>query len=227
MLGTRLENMFKHTILFAAVVGLVFALAPAAQAALIAGGNGSFEVHTYSGTGGVYGAGIWLADTEGSASGWTFDFKAWFATTSYDMAPQDGSYFVNLHVDSPSGMSPGTMSAPITDLTSGSTYDVLFWVSNRAGTVGTQSITATVNTTTPTTLTVLSSDLPTTTGSPLYALQALTFTATAPSQTLTVSAAPVAGDNLLLDNFTVIPEPATLALLGLGGLGLLLRRKQR
>lgn len=201
----------------------------ATQAAVIAGGNGSFETNTFTNPGFAGISGLWET-TAGSASGWTFSGTGrWFMQNDNGGnnfgAPQDGQYYMNISLGE--GGFPFSMSAAITGLTVGASYDVEFYASERSGTQGGTSFGVSVDTTVPTTLTVMEANLPAiTSGASNYVKQTLSFTATAPTHTFTLSnSGSGSGNGFLVDNFSVVPEPSAALLGSIGLLGLLRRRR--
>lgn len=121
------------------------------------------------------------------------------------------------------------MSTALTGLTIGNSYAVEFYASERVGiTAGTSFLTG-VDTTVATTLTVTEASLPSvTTGNSNYVKQSLNFIATSGTHTFTLSNSGSGsnGNGFLVDNFTVIPEPSTALLGGLGILVMILRRRR-
>ena len=221
--------MKRNPAFLAALAGLT--LAGSAGAAVIAGGNGSFETNTYTNPGFFSINGLWET-TAGSASGWTFSGTGrWFMQTDNGGnnfgAPQDGDYYVNIALGELGGYA-FSMSAAVTGLTVGNNYSIEFYASERSGITAGTSFTTSVDTTVPTTLTVTEASLPAiVSGFSNYVKQTLSFTATATTHTFTVSNSRSGSDGsgFLVDNFTVVPEPSAALLGSLGMLALLRRRK--
>jgi hypothetical protein len=217
----------KTKIIIAAVL---LGMTASSQAAIvIAGGNGSFETNTYTNPGFAGINGLWET-TAGSASGWTFSGTGrWFMQTDNGGnnfgAPQDGDYYLNIALGE--GGFPFSMSTAITGLTVGLNYDVEFYASERGGIQGGTSFGVSVDTTVPTSLTVTEASLPSVGGgSSNYVKQTLSFTATSVSHTFTLSnSGSGSGNGFLVDNFTVVPEPSSALLGGIGLLALLRRRR--
>lgn len=207
----------------------ILGMAATCHAAVIAGGNGSFETNTFTNPGFASINGLWET-TAGSASGWTFSGTGrWFMQTDNGGnnfgAPQDGDYYLNIALGE--GGFPFSMSAAITGLTVGLNYDVEFYASERSGIVAGTSFGVSVDTTVPTSLTVTEASLPgISVGSSNYVKQTLSFTATAATHTFTLSnSGSGSGNGFLVDNFSVVPEPSAALLGGLGLLALLRRRR--
>lgn len=212
---------FKNTS-FAALAA--FAIAGSADAAaVIAGGNGSFETATVGTP--IY-PNAWRVD-QVTIAGWTYTQRidtgfgaTWFMGGSDYGTASDGNYQVNLISDGNSYF----LSTAITGLTVGNSYTVYFDARQRAGGAGNFDVF--VNTTIP----VGGFDI--TPSSTTWAQQSITFTAEAASHTLSIAnydyatgAATTTGSGLMVDNFTVVPEPSAALLGGLGMLCLLRRRR--
>ncbi len=218
----------KCALLVAALAGLF--VAASAQAGVIAGGNGSFETNTYT-SGNQAASGLWFINASGGgASGWTFSGGTrWFMANGCGYgASSDGTYFLNVA----SWATPMVATTTISGLTVGSQYALTFDVSQRQGLYNsTDAMTVVIDTTTPTSKTITMTDLPSvqsgSADSVNYVSESLTFTATAESQTLTLTGQTEVSaethNDFVVDNFKVssVPEPSTLAMLSAGLLGLL------
>lgn len=197
-----------------------------ASAAIISGGNGSFETVT---TGTAIHPNAWRVD-QVTITGWTYTARTivdpvngatWFMGGSDYGTASDGNYQLNL-------LSAGTsyfLSTPITGLTVGASYTVNFDARLRDNS-GAGNFDVVVNTTVPT------GGFDITPTSTTWAQQSFTFTANATSHTLSIAnydyateAATATGAGLMVDNFSVIPEPSAALLGGLGMLVLLRRRR--
>jgi len=265
--------MFKHTILFAAVAGLVLALAGTAGAAIIID---SSYTGTLSGQGGGYTITVPVSfDASGSdklvvmtgnrGSGGSIYGKSLtgitYGTTpmvaavnarNYAVSPNpDGEAVVGIYyLDNPGAATTLTISYSAKMDTSGG-YTLLA-LSGTADGVGATN--ATVTGVYPDTYTSASTSLTTTGANSLVLAVAAAnrhnpnpvspldssidgggstygagyqFVATPSAVTPTFSMAAAYMPLVAAAEFTVLPEPATLALLGLGGLGLILSRKRK
>ena len=208
----------------ALVLPILLGLASSASAAVIAGGNGSFETNTTTTAAGPSWGAWGLEDI--TINGWTVtkpdgssfnpstENAPWFNSNSsgYGSA-SDGNFFANVE-----GGVKWRLSAPITGLTVGNTYTVYFDTSIRSG-GGTGDFDVSVNTTVP----VGGLDIkPTTT---TWIQQSFNFVADSTIHTLTISNQDTSGAGFMVDNFSVVPEPSTALLGGLGMLALLRRRR--
>lgn len=202
------------------------ALVGPANAAVIAGGNGSFETVTIGTE--IY-PNAWRVD-QVTITGWTYTERGivdevngatWFMGGSDYGTASDGNYQLNL-------ISAGTsyfLSTAITGLTVGASYTVNFDARLRDNSGG-GNFDVVVNTTVPT------GGFDITPTSTTWAQQSITFTAEATSHTLSIAnynyadeAATATGTGLMVDNFSVIPEPSAALLGSLGMLALLRRRR--
>jgi hypothetical protein len=196
-----------------------------ASAATIAGGNGSFETVTLNAPETFTNA--WLL-TNVTLSGWTYTERTpdvngavWFMGGNTYGTASDGNYMVNVI----SGGTSYFLSTSITGLTAGNAYTVYFDARQRDGTSG-GSFDVVVDTTAP------SGGFDITPTSTDWAQQSITFTANATSHTLRIAnydydteAVTATGAGLMVDNFSVIPEPSA-ALLGSLGMLCLFRRRR-
>lgn len=112
-----------------------------------------------------------------------------------------------------------TFSQQVTDLTPGQLYELRYYDSHRAGDSGPgDTLTATI-----------ANGSLTTTPDLTWQLRTVQFTATSATETLTFDHGVIDGDrSVAFDGvaITLVPEPAGLGLLALGGLGLLARRRR-
>jgi hypothetical protein len=199
-------------------------LAGSASAATIAGGNGSFETVTLNAP--PIFPNAWLL-TDVTISGWNLTVRTpningavWFmGEPDYGLA-SDGFYQVNVL----SGGVSYFLSTAITGLTVGNSYTVYFDARQRSG--GGGSFDVVVDTTVP------SGGFDITPSSTTWAQQSITFTAEAASHTLRIAnynyadeAVTTTGAGLMVDNFSVVPEPSAALLGGIGMLALLRRRR--
>ena len=213
---------FKNTS-FAALAA--FAIAGSADAAaVIAGGNGSFETAT---VGTATYTNAWKFD-QVTITNWTYTQRTntgygatWFMGGNDYGTASDGNYQVNLISDGDSYF----LSTAITGLTVGNSYTVYFDARKRDG-GGAGNFDVFVDTTIP------AGGFNITPTSTTWAQQSITFTAEAASHTLSIAnydyatgAATTTGSGLMVDNFTVVPEPSAALLGGLGMLCLLRRRR--
>ena len=213
-----LEKKMK-TMSIVVVAGLVLALAPLASADLITGdiiSNGGFE----------------LPGSNGAVpTGWTTDFNSY---GQYTGAAHTGSYGFHPGGSSNAGGSYQELTTVI-----GSTYDVSVWIKSFA--TGTSELGVVIANTGSTAITMAgtSQDTGSHYGSNVAYNQTHTATSNAWSEvTFTFTAQDTAtrlglyysggGTKPLdLDDISVTPEPATMTMLALGGLGVLARRRRR
>lgn len=210
----------KTSIIAASLLGV----AAITQAATIAGGNGSFETVTLNAPETFTNA--WYL-TNVTLSGWTYTERTpdingavWFMGGNTYGTASDGNYMVNVL----SGGVSYFLSSSITGLTIGNSYTVYFDARQRSG--GGGNFDVVVDTTVPT------GGFNITPASTAWAQQSITFTAEATSHTLSIAnfdyatnTATATGAGLMVDNFTVVPEPSAALLGGLGTLALLRRRR--
>jgi hypothetical protein len=218
------------------ILPVLLCLTGSATAAItIAGGNGSFETNT-RGTATFTetwylnpqaGSGI-HATQWSSITGWTLtapgggtanSATAWLMTgNTFGGSASDGNYHINVE-----GGPNWWLSTSISGLTVGNNYTVFFDAKQRSG--GSGNFDVFVNTTVPTggfNITPTSS----------WAQQSFTFTAQLTSHTLTISnvdhstyVETLVNNGVMVDNFSVVPEPSAALLGGLGLLALLRRRR--
>lgn len=218
------------------VLVFLLGLAGSASGAItIAGGNGSFETNTI-GTSTYTDAwylnpqavsGIHLTQWS-NITGWTLTAPgggaangatAWLMGGSTYGTASDGNYFVNVE-----GGPNWWLTTTISGLTIGKDYTVYFDARQRSGAAGNFDVF--VNTTVP------AGGFNIAPSSTSWAQQSFTFNAEALSHTLTISnvdystyAETLTGNGVLVDNFSVVPEPSAALLGGLGLLALLRRKR--
>lgn len=194
------------------------------QAATIAGGNGSFETVTLNAAP-IFPNAWFLTDV--TLSGWTYTERTpdvngavWFMGEPDYGTASDGNYMVNVI----SGGVSYFLSTSISGLTIGDSYTVYFDARQRSG--GGGNFDVVVDTTVPT------GGFDITPTSTAWAQQSITFTANATSHMLQIAnydyatnTATATGAGLMVDNFSVVPEPSAALLGGLGLMALLRRRR--
>lgn len=214
----------KRNVPFCLLAALAFSLplSATAQASLIT--NGSFELpDVTTGTPGDSGA-------NPTIPGWTLDLTSGDDIRVFDgdffgggVVAQDGDQYLGF--TSFGGTDGGILSQSFATQI-GKTYTVSFWANNASFEPSTHRLDVTVDTTVPTTLAALPS------ASNEWQFFSFTFDATAVLSTLSFESVIVSGDSsgtdILLDNVSVVPEPASMGLFAMGVIGLarLVRRRR-
>ena len=202
-----------------AVLTAISLAGPASAAIVIAGGNGDFESTNVSDMT-YYGPANGIYDGPfTSVEGWTFsggsgsNFR-WLFDNTTPFGPVDGTYALNL--TQANGTFANVATTSVTGLVNGEEYTLSFDTAARSGAFGTITVDVDGTQVGSFNQTVGTS----------YVTQSYTFTATGPTATVAFNyGATLNGNGYMLDNVTVIPEPSTALLGGLGLLALLRRRR--
>ncbi|MCX6877748.1 MAG: DUF5703 domain-containing protein [Verrucomicrobia bacterium] len=192
-----------HTTLLALACAILPVVA-SAQSLL----NGSFETNGANLTNDFSdNVGLYELDTVGGTiPGWTFNTPGagtgrWFMQNGCGFGlASDGTAFLNLS----NALAGYTASCTITGLIVGQSYTITFDASRRQN-VTAGSFTVALDLTPPVTTTINAADLPANPGLANYAPQAISFTATSTSHTLTLDSANASGNGFLVDHFAIIP----------------------
>lgn len=152
-----------------------------------------------------------------SFTGWTVVANSGTSVVADASTSHTGNYSA---FDEAFYSSPATLSQTVTGLTVGKNYDWSFWLQDDGGDGGSRYFKASINGTTYL-------DLEGTTGSD-WTQYKYTFTATSTSTTIAFEGGDDSTFNFgyHVDDVSLVPEPASLAVLGFGALGFLRRRKK-
>lgn len=194
-------------------LGAVAALSLNAQAAVIA--NGGFDDYTGTPANGDLISSLTPADW--SVTG-TSDDQVQLKTTGGGMSPQDGGYYLGI-------FTPSNGVAQTFDTVNGQEYEVTFYL----GRQGTDTPTVDLNVDGSASL--HDSSILINSTQDTWAQHTISFTADSLSTTLSFveNASSASGtSDVFVDtvSITAVPEPSSAALLGLGGLALILRRRK-
>ena len=214
--------MTKKLIIICSAVIMILGMGEAAQANLIK--NGDIENNTASATKYNMNNATFNATVADATAFGTSQEIDLITGLDYGIAPQSGRWKLALHQNTGAATNVDAFSFHLySPLVSGNSYNLQFFAAGKASSpLGPVEIGLAFNATTFGTL--IFSGTPA--GTTEWTQFDYTFIAPSNASFLTVRNATVEDMYVFVDNFTLVPEPVTIVLFGLGGLGLIRRKRK-